>query len=827
MKGCRIVNGGLIFQNLTEVTHDFSSLGEIRYINGSLRIENSPIFVVFNFLQNLKYIDNSEIGPGLSIQANPNLTYIKLPSLRSISSNDSIRVVIHDNPKLVVSGKLRKVLRKLPEDQIDFPADSQLARKIRQVENSTTTDTHNESSTNYTTDVPHPPPSNILEEMFPYLSINHLFMSVTAPIVILILALCGALLWALRRKKISLHRVHRNILPSPNYRLKPKAQVILLSLCQDILLINPLMWKFEERKYLWLQEQKENEKSEFLVKVHANYINNQMLPLATNGRLPTPTEGDTNASRNQFLIFDRVRTILKPKSVVVIGTGDDPKCVIFGIPTEVGKENVYEHGTSRIVLRLLRTEKAGNSVQSYEYSATFTSESGTAEKSSLKFVFFTWPSFGLVADLQEVLQLVQLCQNAKDSICVSDRHKEVFSLLHLFYSFVVVMETPISLNDAFQLHLVKCNGSMIDRIEMLFAMNFLLEWAIKAKVIPKELTTATTLWRSTYEQMAAFRQMHSNVMTIHPDHLDQISEEVVLEIARAGGFPTPFFSYREEALMIDKFVYRTHVAVEETDFEKKAREGQMRRLKISESEQKKKEKELEGNTTTVGIEQSQEDPLYVKKYRGRKMQELWEAEQKQIEELKRKREKKWTQTTTVQKLTTSTVLKGKIPPLQTSTSPTPTLATQESSRGALMVSSEGAGKASDTPTPLADKASPDQGLKEKKGFFRNAFLRISRFVARKGKGAAPILSGRQLQLQPPTAPTDLKVARSKKGSKMLSVKSKKSRRSTRSRMESSSGPKLHSPTPANKLPKDASTPSIMPINPWWMQSSMKRMDQRT
>ncbi|KHJ94077.1 hypothetical protein OESDEN_05997 [Oesophagostomum dentatum] len=64
-----------------------------------------------------------------------------------------------------------------------------------------------------------------------------------------------------------------------------------------------------------------------------------------------------------------------------------------------------------------------------------------------------------------------------------------------------------------------------------------------------------------------------------------------MEIARAGGFPPPRFSCREDSVMADKFVFRANVLVEETDLERKAREGGLKRLKFSESEKKEKEQE--------------------------------------------------------------------------------------------------------------------------------------------------------------------------------------------------------------------------------------------
>ncbi|CAJ0608597.1 unnamed protein product [Cylicocyclus nassatus] len=378
------------------------------------------------------------------------------------------------------------------------------------------------------------------------------------------------------------------------------------------------------------------EKPEFLLKVHEGFARNHILPLGNNASLPLHPD---DPMKNQFLVFNRVKALLTPKSVVLIGTEANPRCVIPEIPIIVDQQHIFEYNANRIGLRLINVERASRSSQSYTYSVS-TSGEAKATKPVVTFIFFRWEPLALEVNAQEILQLVQYCQDSKSSICLSDRHKEIFSLLHLFYTFVIILETPISLNDAFQLHMARCNGFMIDRMEMLFAMYFLLSWAEKARVIPVNLQQTSLLWRDTYERMATFRSTHPNVVTIHPDHLIDISDDVVMEIARSGGFPPPKFSNRIDAVMTDKFVCRWNARLGETDL-KKVRLGEIKAIRSDENEAVLKEEMEELPITSPEEEVNQDDTyMYVnKKYRGN-FSDFWEAERKQIESLKRKRGKK-------------------------------------------------------------------------------------------------------------------------------------------------------------------------------------------
>ncbi|RCN42640.1 hypothetical protein ANCCAN_11352 [Ancylostoma caninum] len=227
--------------------------------------------------------------------------------------------------------------------------------------------------------------------------------------------------------------------------------------------------------------------------------------------------------------------------------------------------------------------------------------------------------------------------------------------------------------------------------------------------------------------------------------------------------------------MMDRFVYRTHVAVEETDFEKKAREGQLKRLKILEEseEAKKKEEEEVTDTTAVSNPSSDEDFLRTKKYRGKKMQELWEAEQQQIEELREKRGAK-------QRTGTPTIATAPVK------SRTPRrVAPQNVAEFLPQETKEDIAKQGDQETPHAEtppdfidetpqkfktnasanveskeqklQSPEDSKSKEKSRPRRSAFARI--------RNLAAILLRRQPQLQLPPPPSTSSSSQPKKGSK--------------------------------------------------------------
>ncbi|EYC28764.1 hypothetical protein Y032_0007g3411 [Ancylostoma ceylanicum] len=234
LHGCKLIrSGGLIFTNTTGNITDLSSLQQILYLKGPLIIESTD-FVVFEFLPRLEFIVNPEEGPGIRVNANPKLVFFELPKLRSLESTEEPKVVILENPNLVIGEKLSNFLRKLPDEQKNITA-KQVTKEPQ--------DLH--STSNTTEEEIHPDDPS--------------FVAIAVPLAILFIALCGAFMWAVKKKRITFRRARPCLLPAPNYQLEPKAQVILLSLCQDIMLFNPLIWKFEESKLLWPQEQGECE----------------------------------------------------------------------------------------------------------------------------------------------------------------------------------------------------------------------------------------------------------------------------------------------------------------------------------------------------------------------------------------------------------------------------------------------------------------------------------------------------------------------------------------------------------------------------------------
>ncbi|VDO85999.1 unnamed protein product, partial [Haemonchus placei] len=282
------------------------------------------------------------------------------------------------------------------------------------------------------------------------------------------------------------------------------------------------------------------EKIEKVLKRYENIIKENMIQVAENGSLSLVLGDTPRASKSQRLISERIQKMLVMKHVVLIGTEDDPSCVLPKIPTTPGKDRTYEYDTTKMTLRFKNSMEVSNNSRRFEYDAEFTSENKT-RLFKLEFVYFVWGSLDLNVNVEELLRLLQFCKIPGHSLCVSNRHKEVFSLLNLFYSFVVRAETPIQLTDVFKIHNAKCNGCMLDRHEMIFSMKFLLVWGIQSGALPK-LHQAANSWLDTYDGMAAFQKIHPNVVSFHPFFIPDLFPEDMEEIVKGGGCDPPKFS---------------------------------------------------------------------------------------------------------------------------------------------------------------------------------------------------------------------------------------------------------------------------------------------
>ncbi|XGW11845.1 hypothetical protein V3C99_012930, partial [Haemonchus contortus] len=617
LNNCSKVDGNLEFINMAEVPLSMNLLTSVRRIKGALRIENSPAFTTFTYLPNLRKIENKGEGPALTVENNENLEDIDFPSLTNFSSKHPPWIVIRNNPVLVLSGRFGEMLRGLKQKHKQLvvldDASSILENATWNMDGNITTDA---SSDIYSG------------------SRNWIFVVVAILLVILVPLLCCATMCKLKGKQLFRYGTRMsNFLPYPNYNLNEKQRLVLRSLCEDVLTMNTLSWRTEELGLLCQHEKDcKCEKIEKVLKRYENIIKENMIQVAENGSLSLVLGDTPRASKSQRLISERIQKMLVMKHVVLIGTEDDPSCVLPKIPTTPGKDRTYEYDTTKMTLRFKNSMEVSNNSRRFEYDAEFTSENKT-RLFKLEFVYFVWGSLDLNVNVEELLRLLQFCKIPGHSLCVSNRHKEVFSLLNLFYSFVVRAETPVQLTDVFKIHNAKCNGCMLDRHEMIFSMKFLLVWGIQSGALPK-LHQAANSWLDTYDGMAAFQKIHPNVVSFHPFFIPDLFPEDMEEIVKAGGCDPPKFSDRMEYLMRDRFTYQAE-GVDVTDFEKNVEVGKKKRLELEKS------LGIDRQTTTTMMEvqpDEEEATIGSKKRRKDEAEDYWASKEKQILELKAKRE---------------------------------------------------------------------------------------------------------------------------------------------------------------------------------------------
>ncbi|CAJ0595919.1 unnamed protein product [Cylicocyclus nassatus] len=248
----------------------------------------------------------------------------------------------------------------------------------------------------------------------------------------------------------------------------------------------------------------------------------------------------------------------------MIGDETGPACIIPLLPKDVLKEQTYTYSGNSYSIALVESKTVGPRTTAYKYSITYTASGVSKEEKDknnknidsntekiVPVYYYRWDKRIMPDAFEELLQLARLCEPAK-SICMSNRRKEVFSLIYMFYTYIYVLKQPIKLMDAFRIHTAKCNGSILDRSEMLFVMAIIMEWAYQSRAISKDLTKEHTVWGRSYALMRLFAKDKKNIKSIHPDHLSNLG--LVTKENFSSMFETvPRFSSRKPSAMKDKY----------------------------------------------------------------------------------------------------------------------------------------------------------------------------------------------------------------------------------------------------------------------------------
>ncbi|RCN48466.1 hypothetical protein ANCCAN_05461 [Ancylostoma caninum] len=332
-------------------------------------------------------------------------------------------------------------------------------------------------------------------------------------------------------------------------------------------------------------------------------------------------------SRKSEKAFEkRIQSILSQPLILMVGNDGDISKVVSSMPNENGVSDEYENSDSSMKVTLTRSKFVGDQTVNYIYKATTQRKGEKPVKKKVHVLLYVWESLRLPIEFQDILQLFRFFANKK-IVCVSNRRKEVFSMLHLIYTYVYVLCQSIGVVEAFQLHTETCNGAPLDSNEMLMVMAFILEWAHQSFSVPQDLLQKHADWCHTYARMSAFSKEHPNIVSIRPDHL-VTSRRATLqqEIEAAGPRPGAVFSERPEEAAVDKVRRRTKAELK--------RRGQ---TFLRKDEQKKAQEEEE--TETNGPPPETSGVLFQKRYRAGPDDPFRIAEEKRIAEALKRRTK--------------------------------------------------------------------------------------------------------------------------------------------------------------------------------------------
>ncbi|VDO37381.1 unnamed protein product [Haemonchus placei] len=223
-----------------------------------------------------------------------------------------------------------------------------------------------------------------------------------------------------------------------------------------------------------------NKDIDVLVANNASFLKHHMLPLAANCRIPP---------KDNFLLCERIKTLLSKDVVIMIGGERNPSCVLPHLPHQVKKSHTYKYLGSTYSFTLTKLKKVAPFTTAYTYDVEKAPKGKPVEKSKRTIYYFRWDYVRLPVEFDEILQLAMLYKPGK-TVCVSDRRKEVFSLIHMLHTFCHTLQENIGFVDALQLHTEKCNGSVLDRDELVYAMAVIMEWAYQTRSVPPELKKA-------------------------------------------------------------------------------------------------------------------------------------------------------------------------------------------------------------------------------------------------------------------------------------------------------------------------------------------------
>ncbi|XGW24028.1 hypothetical protein V3C99_005884 [Haemonchus contortus] len=496
--GCKNIVGNLTLHNLLRRPSRIHVLDAVTTINGTLEIVNTKSLGDFT-MANLREISNPEQGPAIYITGNVGLKTLNFPKLKKIHSSDKLKVKIINNPKLGMVRAQVTTLHKLSH-----------GRKNTRID---------------------------------YMDITSFFdrledfkwLILAAVLLLILLLICATIMPFLIAKEVKKRQTYtRDGYPRAPYHLEKESKKILAGWVKEITTKNPLIWRCSDRPVIWSYQKGDGTHKDIdvLVANNANFLKHHMLPLAANCRIPP---------KDNFLLCERIKTLLSKDVAIMIGGERNPSCVLPHLPYQIKKSHTYKYLGSTYSFTLTKLKKVAPFTTAYTYEVEKAPKGKPVEKSKRTIYYFRWDYVRLPVEFDEILQLAMLYKPDK-TVCISDRRKEVFSLIHMLHTFCHTLQENIGFVDALQLHTEKCNGSVLDRDELVYTMAVIMEWAYQTRSVPPELMKSFVEWCHSYAIMARFMRNNRNIKLIHPDYLTKLDPKVREAVIRDGFLSSPRFS---------------------------------------------------------------------------------------------------------------------------------------------------------------------------------------------------------------------------------------------------------------------------------------------
>ncbi|KAL6732871.1 hypothetical protein Aduo_003585 [Ancylostoma duodenale] len=526
VEGCQVIDGDLNIDGWEKPPSHLDNLQTVTRINGSLHIRNTTGLGVFDYFGALKEVTvpKGKNATAIEIVNNRGLTEIQIPYLERISSENSMRIVITDNPALGMKESMAQKLYDL--------ADGKRHTRI-----------HYKDKTTFWDD---------LMDNKLYLVI---FIMLCLIMIMILLISTLLIMRTVKRRQVET----KEGFPKPPWKLQKQSKEILVGWVKNILLKNPLIWRCSDREVIWPYQERDATR-EFTLRGHLYndinvlvtnneiFLKEHMLPTAANGRIP---------SNDNFLLFERVKSVMNNDVVIMIGNEKYPSCVLPNIPYELKNQHAYKYKGTTHTFKLIKIKQMAPCTHEFSYLVTTVAKGGKKgskkqEKRIKEIVYYRWDNRIMPLEYDEILQLAMMYKPER-TICISNRRKEVFSLIHMFHTYCCILKEEITVSDVLQLHTEKCNGSILDRNELVFVMAVIMEWAYQSRSLPDDLKKKHMDWCHSYAIMAKFMRNNPNIKYIHPDYLTKLDAKTRQSVYNEGFTSSPRFSTRESGAVTDPF----------------------------------------------------------------------------------------------------------------------------------------------------------------------------------------------------------------------------------------------------------------------------------